>query len=69
MQIRLDPDIARVIKKNADAHIRLFKRRKSHAAIVNEALRERFGKPFKAVDGVRDLMTNAKTVFGWADKP
>lgn len=45
MQIRLDPDNARDIKRNALAHRRLFKRRKSYAAFVNEALRDLFKTP------------------------
>jgi len=40
MHVRLDADIARIIKRNADAHRRLFKRRKSYATIVNTLLRE-----------------------------
>lgn len=42
MQVRLDPDIARLVRRDAAAHKRLFKRRRSHAAIVNEALRDLF---------------------------
>lgn len=44
MQIRLDDDIARAVKREADAHRRLFKRRKSYAAVANEKLRELFIK-------------------------
>lgn len=41
MQVRLDPDIAKLVKRNADAHRRVFKRRRSYSAVVNEMLRER----------------------------
>lgn len=44
MQIRLDPDNAAKVKRNADAHRRIFKRKKPYAAVVNEALRDLFGK-------------------------
>lgn len=44
MQIRLDPDIADKIRREASAHRRIFKRRKSYAEIVNKALRDLFGK-------------------------
>lgn len=42
MQVRLDPDIARTVKRNTDAHKRVFKRRKSYAEFVNERLRDLF---------------------------
>lgn len=44
MQIRLDPDNANYVERNAKAHRRIFKRRKSYAAIVNEMLRDMIGK-------------------------
>lgn len=40
MQVRLDTDIARFVLRNAEAYQRMFLRRKSHAAIVNEMLRD-----------------------------
>jgi len=42
VQIRLDPENARLVRRNAQAHRRIFKRRKSYAALVNEALRDLF---------------------------
>lgn len=44
MQIRLDPDNANYVERNSKAHKRIFKRRKSYAAIVNEMLRDMIGK-------------------------
>jgi len=42
MQVRLDPDIAKTVKRNTDAHRRVFKRRKSYTEFVNERLRDLF---------------------------
>lgn len=42
MQVRLDLDIARTVKRNTDAHKRVFKRRKSYTEFVNERLRDLF---------------------------
>lgn len=42
VQVRIHPDIAEEIRRNAKAHKRIFKRPKSAAAIVNEALRDLF---------------------------
>lgn len=39
MQVRLDPDIAKLVKRSADAHRRIFKRRRSYATHVNLLLR------------------------------
>lgn len=63
MQIRLDPDIARTIKRNADAHRHLFKRRKSYAAFVNEELRNVFSKrPWS--EGGRLLSKEESAIIG-----
>lgn len=42
VQVRLDPDIARTVKRNTDAHRKVFKRRKSYTEFVNERLRDLF---------------------------
>lgn len=52
MQIRLDPDITRYVKRNAAAHKRIFLRPKPAAHIVNEMLRDMIGKNGKQ-KGVR----------------
>lgn len=44
MFVRLDSQNADYVKRNAKAHRRIFKRRKSYAAIVNEMLRDLIGK-------------------------
>lgn len=44
MLIRLDKLNADYVLRNAKAHQRIFKRRKSYAAIVNEMLRNLIGK-------------------------
>ena len=40
VQIRIDPDIAETLRRDAKAHFRVFKRKKSFAATVNEILRK-----------------------------
>lgn len=40
MHIRLDPDIADFVRRDARAHQRLFKRRKSYNTIVNMLLKD-----------------------------
>lgn len=42
MQIRLDTDNAKLVRRNAEAHRRIFKRKKPYAAVVNEMLRDLF---------------------------
>ena len=44
VQIRIDPDIAETLRRDAKAHFRVFKRKKSFAATVNEILREGLAK-------------------------
>lgn len=44
MLIRLDKPNADYVLRNAKAHRRMFKRRKSYAAIVNEMLRDLIGR-------------------------
>lgn len=39
MHIRLDPDIADFVRREAKAHYRLFKRKKSYNTIVNLMLK------------------------------
>lgn len=45
VQIRLDKDLAKIVKRNALAHRRIFKRPKSYASVVNEALRDSLNTP------------------------
>lgn len=40
MQIRLDAENAAAVKRESQAHIRIFKRRRSHADIVNMMVRD-----------------------------
>lgn len=47
MQIRLDPDIAKTVRRNCEAHQRVFGRRKSFTEFANERLRDLFGKDEK----------------------
>ena len=44
VQIRIDPDIAEILKRDADAYFRVFKRRKPFADTVNKMLREGIDK-------------------------
>ena len=44
MQVRIDPANAKRIKRNSEAHRRIFKRTKPYAAIVNEILSDVFRK-------------------------
>lgn len=44
MQIRLDADIAKIVKRDCEAHRRIFKRQKPYAAVVNDILRDVFGR-------------------------
>lgn len=44
MQVRLDVENAKAIKQQARTYQRIFKRRKSYGTIVNEILRDSFGK-------------------------
>lgn len=74
MMVRVDNDIAKIIRQSASAHRRAFKRRKSFATLANEAMRSAFyprppQKPFPAVDGVRDLVQSAVKTFKWGKDP
>lgn len=40
MQVRLDPDIAKKVKRNTQAHHVMFKRRRPFSAEVNLMLRD-----------------------------
>jgi hypothetical protein len=40
MQVRIDTDLARIVKRESQAHRRRFKRSKSASAIVNLTLRD-----------------------------
>lgn len=74
MMVRVDNDLAKLIKQSASAYRRAFKRRKSFATIANQAMRSAFFKRppqkpvdgvYPSVDGMRDLVQSAVKTFKW----
>lgn len=66
MQVRLDPDIAKLVKRSADAHQRVFKRRRSFSAHVNLLLRDAL---FHGKDGKNSMKVVTRIFGDWGSVP